>query len=306
MKSVRITSLWNQPYYLRKVIAHMQFWGAGSSWVIPRSGRINTAVMFILGLEADYLDVNTHEVLASVKHGDIVIIPQGLCYEFSVRSAETTGNVLTDLPNSNYYWHGIKMEKWEEARIANAVFLGFELSDENDQPFTLNEKITVLRLPQNEELFYRAEQIARLYGSILTVPALVIAHVYEILTLLSKSDFNDHPISRNYLQIEPALRYLDSHPLGKVTIHDLSDACGLSPAGFRRIFREEMGLSPRDYLQDRLLKRSMDLLLVGSMNVAEVAYECGFQDAFYFSRFFKKRTGMPPLQWRRSKQDSTR
>lgn len=303
MRFVELSELRNQAYSLRSVIGHMQFWGNNSNWIIPEGGRINTAIMIILSLEADFLNVDDHSILISAKSGDLIIIPQGARYEFFARSSGDISKMLSNIPSNNYYFHGIKMEDWPQNRVANVVLLGFELIDQEGLPFTLNQQITVLRFLQQEELFRRAIQIARMYSSLLTAPAITSAKLYELLTMISEAAFNLHPRFIGYQRIEAALRALDENPIGSISVQELSEICNLSVSGFRRLFHREMGMSPCDYLMKRKLQRAEDLLLISNMSIEEVAHECGFQDEFYFSRFFRKKKGIPPLLWRKEKQE---
>jgi len=54
-----------------------------------------------------------------------------------------------------------------------------------------------------------------------------------------------------------------------------------------------------EMLLDRLFKESQFLLLNTTMSAKLIAFELGFRDACYFSNFFKQRTGMSPLLWRK-------
>ena len=305
MRSVHLSDLRGESYSLRKVIAHMQYWREGSTWLIQEGGRINTAIMALVGLEADYVNVADQTVLATVKPGDLAIIPQGLRYEFVCRSVEQGQNNLEDLPEGNYYWNGIKEDGENISRSANAVFLGFELFDDNGKPFTLGSRIHVIHPPQSSKFFQIAESIARMSGSSFTPPALIAARMYELLTRLSESAFTKHQSTSAYQRVEPALRYMEEHPAGSISVEMLSKVCNLSSSGFRRLFRQVMGISPIDYVQKQTMSRAMNLLSVGELSITEAALECGFQDAFYFSRFFRKHTGMSPSAWRKAAMDAS-
>ena len=70
----------------------------------------------------------------------------------------------------------------------------------------------------------------------------------------------------------------------------------------RKLFKKEMGRSTLEYLTDLRMNRARELLLDGTrkLPIAEVAEGCGFSDALYFSRVFKKRFGSSPTQFRQS------
>ncbi|NLI22998.1 MAG: helix-turn-helix transcriptional regulator [Clostridiales bacterium] len=303
MRAVPLSELRNMDYSLRHVIAHMQYWRESSNWIIQEGGRVNTAVMVILGVEADYMDVGTREVLATATPGDLVVIPQGMRYEFYARKVIENGADLSNLPDGNYYWDGVKRDGAEGVRTANVIFMGFEMLDAAGLPFTLGSRIEVFRFSQMDPFYKLSERVARLSGSGFTPPALIISRMYDLLTMLSETTFKKRPRSIAYRRIEAALLYMDNHPVGTITVGELSGLCSLSPSSFGRLFRQEMGESPVIYLQKRTLERARELLSVGDLSISEVALECGFQDMFYFSRFFRKWEGMSPSVWRKKRRE---
>ena len=298
MKTVELANLRNVDYSLKHVIAHMHYWREGGNWIIQEGGRGNTAIMALLNVGADYMDVNTHELIASACPGDLVIAPQGIRYEFRARSAQSTIGSISNLPNGSYYWDGVKRDSVGEGQVANAIFLGFELQTETNEPFTISDRIELLRLKDAGLFFKRIEHIARTSGSSFAPPALITAKTYELLTMLSEVAFSKKPRSSAYRKIEPALQYIAGKHVGTISVSELSDVCSLSSSCFRKLFRQEMDKSPIQYIQEQTLNRAKSLLAASDLSISEAAIESGFQDAFYFSRFFHKMTGMSPSQWR--------
>lgn len=74
----------------------------------------------------------------------------------------------------------------------------------------------------------------------------------------------------------------------------------LSPSRFRALFRECTGLSPMDYLTVLRINRARQLMGQTDLSVGEVASAVGYQDQLYFSRIFKRRTGMTPSAYRQN------
>ncbi len=68
----------------------------------------------------------------------------------------------------------------------------------------------------------------------------------------------------------------------------------------RKLFQKEMGLTPLKYMMDLRMKRAGNMLgavWTREYSVAEVAENCGFSDALYFSRVFKKYYGCSPTEF---------
>jgi len=65
------------------------------------------------------------------------------------------------------------------------------------------------------------------------------------------------------------------------------------------MFKRYTGLSPAQYFLQLKLNKAKDLLLNTSMSIKEISVITGFESQYYFSRFFKKRIGMSPIQQRK-------
>ncbi len=76
-------------------------------------------------------------------------------------------------------------------------------------------------------------------------------------------------------------------------------ATGLSVSGLAHRFRAETGLAPLQYMDWHRMERAKELLRMTPLTVKEVAAELGFADPFYFSRRFRRNTGLNPAAWRR-------
>jgi AraC family transcriptional regulator of arabinose operon len=79
----------------------------------------------------------------------------------------------------------------------------------------------------------------------------------------------------------------------------LAREAGLSVSRFSDTFRHHFGISPIRYLLRLRLQRATHLLRDRNLSIATVARAVGFEDAFFFSRQFRKEHGCSPLTWRR-------
>lgn len=74
----------------------------------------------------------------------------------------------------------------------------------------------------------------------------------------------------------------------------------LNPDYFRRLFTEETGKTPLQYLTEKRLDYACQLIYsrkYSKLSIKEIAWRSGFDDSYYFSRVFKKATGLSPLAW---------
>ncbi|MEN2399422.1 AraC family transcriptional regulator N-terminal domain-containing protein [Flavobacterium sp. MC2016-06] len=82
-----------------------------------------------------------------------------------------------------------------------------------------------------------------------------------------------------------------------INLKILSDKAAMSTASFYRFFKRELGMSPIEYVLNEKIKCAKKLLKNPSIQINEVCYLSGFEDANYFIRLFKKHEGITPKQY---------
>jgi AraC-like DNA-binding protein len=87
---------------------------------------------------------------------------------------------------------------------------------------------------------------------------------------------------------------IDAEFRKKIDLVFLSDQVMLSKDYLRHKFKEEFGVSPIQYLINKRIEKARRLISDEGKKVKEAAYECGFENEYYFSRLFKKVTGHAP------------
>jgi AraC-like DNA-binding protein len=83
------------------------------------------------------------------------------------------------------------------------------------------------------------------------------------------------------------------------TLGDLASAVGVSRTGLAAKFRETMGDTPLNYLRTVRIQNAMRILSETQKTLETVAIEVGYQDAFSFSKVFKRTVGISPRDFRR-------
>ena len=79
---------------------------------------------------------------------------------------------------------------------------------------------------------------------------------------------------------------------------ELARELHLSERNFRKYFTEEMGVSPKAYLQTVRLQRAKELLRTPGQSISEISESVGYYSQFQFSRDFKKEFGLTPSAYR--------
>jgi AraC family transcriptional activator of pobA len=83
-------------------------------------------------------------------------------------------------------------------------------------------------------------------------------------------------------------------------IQDYCEALGARVSELAGACRDVLGCAPSTLIHERVLLDAKRRLTYSRASVSEIAYEIGFSDAAYFSRFFKRQTGVSPGQFRRT------
>ena len=100
-------------------------------------------------------------------------------------------------------------------------------------------------------------------------------------------------------RMKQVLRYIHEHIADKIDVEDLANMASITKTYFIRLFKQEFGLSPVQYINLKKVERAQLLLYTSDCSVKEVAYKLGFSDHSYFIRLFHKVAGITPQEYRR-------
>lgn len=119
----------------------------------------------------------------------------------------------------------------------------------------------------------------------------------EIVETFSESMFNYIP-SKNHDVIKKALLYISEHFNSQLTLEDVAAHVHLHPSYFSTLFKQMTGSSFKEYLNMVRIEESKRLLSNTDFSIIDIAVAVGFEDQSYFSKVFKKYTGLTPKQFR--------
>ncbi|OEE96545.1 helix-turn-helix domain-containing protein [Vibrio crassostreae] len=86
---------------------------------------------------------------------------------------------------------------------------------------------------------------------------------------------------------------------------DIAEKCHCSATYFSKKFHLHFGVSFRDFVCDKRILLAKKLIEADTESkIAVISYQCGYKDVSYFSRIFKKRTGVTPASYRRACTDN--
>lgn len=100
-------------------------------------------------------------------------------------------------------------------------------------------------------------------------------------------------------KIKQVLKEIELRYGENLRIQEMAALCGYSSSHFMRFFRQQMGSSFVEYLNDYRLIMASHQLIHGEENISEIAEKTGFDQTSYFNRLFKRKYGMTPKQYRK-------
>ncbi len=175
-----------------------------------------------------------------------------------------------------------------ETLIRRAGYCLFE--DENRRVPQLIQKISFIASPDAGQRWLAKaaflELLAQLHQSLYVEDS----GIRRIVPLVSNQLLADSGFRQN------VFHSLKEHP--SITLAGLAKLLGTSRSTLSHRFTREIG-EPFAHLKNRLrLERANELLANSSMQIKEIAFTSGFDDAAYFTRIFQKATGFSPRQYR--------
>ena len=107
-------------------------------------------------------------------------------------------------------------------------------------------------------------------------------------------------------RIRTAIQYLNQNIRENLQLTELADAAGYSLSHFKIKFREEIGITPAEYITMQKIDLAKQLLIGSEASITDVAYSLGFSSSNYFCTVFKKIMNCTPSLFRRNNGHSIR
>ena len=103
----------------------------------------------------------------------------------------------------------------------------------------------------------------------------------------------------NYsVPVQTAMKFIQANLYAPLTVADVAKSAHLVPSHFSRVFGEEVGLSPSDYIEQQKMKEAARMLEAQEGNVLEIAEALGYCSSSHFIQRFKKIYGVTPGKYK--------
>lgn len=125
----------------------------------------------------------------------------------------------------------------------------------------------------------------------------LINWAYEKFIFLTGYVKPQSPIDYTNRIVQATKDYLEAHYAEDISLEDLAEQVNISPQYFSKLLKKTTGFNFIDWLSMLRVKKAKELLTGTSLTVKEVCFLVGYKDPNYFSRIFKKRTGITPSEF---------
>ena len=235
-------------------------------------------------------------VFEYVKMGNIHIKTNGK--EYVARQGEVY--VLKRGLNVEYYsGEKTQIEKiWfnMRGRLIDSLFEAYNLSDD----------VIISRCDIENEIF-KIHTALQSSDSTSAVTCKLAFYIHEIIMKISLSnntlDLSFNPGSKEKKKLK---EYLDARIYYKTSLELVANRMRTTEKYVIRVFKAKYGITPYAYLLYKRMEKAKELFCLTELSVKEIAAKLAFSDGNYFSRAFKKYTGVSPIEYRQiSKENKT-
>ncbi len=206
-----------------------------------------------------------------------------------------SGDLFMLFPNVWHWYAPDRQTGWDEHWVGfkgdfpdHLAEKGFFTPGRPVMDIGLHDSVLALYMEIIDTARFEAPGYQQILGSL-------ILHLLARLSSLSLQHGTD---SANERTVQRAKFLLADNVTTHLDIAWLSRSLGLGYSRFREVFKKCTGVSPYQYFLDLKIARAKELLEQRQFSVKEIAYLLSFDDPYYFSHLFKKKTGLPPSEWR--------
>ena len=160
------------------------------------------------------------------------------------------------------------------------------------EAITLRALDYLLKPYEAQELILSVEEALNLYSRTSHVPMCQLTATQEPVE-------EDYPAAQRIGQVRDNIeRYICSHYTSELSMQDVAKAMNYSEAYFCKLFKQCFKVNFSAWLNEFRVQKAKEMLLHSRMSIREISLACGYTDANYFARVFKRITGKTPSEYR--------
>ncbi|NLL05908.1 MAG: AraC family transcriptional regulator [Clostridiaceae bacterium] len=229
---------------------------------------------------------------AEIGPNDIIIIKPNQFHKFTVKSETDCEFIVLNfkfVSKFDMQFSGVSLEFFLDfvSGKESGAFIKLKVSQKNEIIILLNR---ILKEKENPDI-----------GSEL-LNYLLVMELFVLISRALKMEWENsikNKSSKLKELIQVSVSYINNNYERDISLKDIAQYVFLSTSYFTRAFKDEMGVSPINYLLKTRIERAKELLKDTDLKISDIALNVGFSNQQRFNDIFKKHAKMTPLQYRK-------
>ena len=286
------------------------------------STKLNTELCVSELITIHYFEYMKNFVFSGESHDfwEFLYVDKGsLCVQADDRFYELhTGDIIFHKPNE---FHAFHAKGQEPPNLVAISFLtaspAMKFYENLSFSLTLEEKNMISKIIQEAKLAFSTplhipsiEQVLPSEKAPFASQQLIKIYLELFLIMVKRNHTNETPFSKietplttpvepspHSNQLKRIIQYMENHITEKITISQICAEFSISRSSLHTLFYREKHCGAMEYFNHLKLTYSKDLIRHSNMNITEIAHALSYSSLQYFSKQFKKATGMAPLEY---------
>ena len=217
-----------------------------------------------------------------------------ICYDGGKETELYAGDLFVLLPGMTYSHYPNKNTPW--------VYFWIDLEgkrvEETLKMIGINISHPYMKSIKNSRIAEYIENIIFNYESNGYFNFKDVGNFYLIMgELIEKACEKHESLSREEFLIKDALRFIGNNK-PDIKVMEIASNLGIHPNYLAMVFKNELGVSPKNYLINRRMKLALNLIEEKDMTIKEVAEKTGYSNQLQFSKAFRKHFGCSPTEYK--------
>ncbi len=226
----------------------------------------------------------------------LIFTPPSIPHGFYTEE-DSDGHVLTISQEIVRNWYRAMPGQWPESLLRQAAFLELEGAADGSAGSAVSSLNPIIELLQQE---FFAEKPGR--DAILQALAQsFFIHLSRLLIVQARPAAMRHDKGEDLRLFLNFCDQVEARFHEHLMLSDYAKRLSVTEARLNDICRRVANLPSKEIIHERLLQEARRLLQFSAVPISEISYQLGFSDPAYFSRFFTKRTGQAPSQYRQQR-----
>ena len=268
-------------------VAHTHFFDFSKSYFTKPESHPFYELLFV---SSGSLEVTSDELTTTIGKNQLVIHSPNSMHSLSCQDDTSTTVVII-----GFTCDGVDLSSFAKRPVTlspSSVKMVADIIKEGRNVFLPPYDVPVYDMRKRPSILFGSEQMLRVMLELFLIKIIREYRIYS-------SDFGDTDGSST-LAIDEVISYLRDNYKEKITIDELSFLFGTNRSTLCKEFKNATGSTLTSFVMQKRINEAINRVVTTDMSFTEIAEELNFDSIHYFTRFFKKMTGLAPKEYRKT------